>query len=495
MSSQLLARTENRTDNNLDFTQEVRSERLATLWKVTLGFAVAIIWVVLVLNSLSAGAPLDIIVGVLPAVIGCGVCSALLNRKRLNSAIGAYIIGLVISLALLNALLSIAPIGPYREIGDLIPLMYPLVVFIVGLLLPIRYAVILTVTAAFLILLIPVAVSADESITVRGFAILATVLSLAIAAQLSGEIFGIAEWSLENYRKERDTAARLYDTQQEIQINLLRQKALSEQLAQVNTDLEKARIAEQDAKNFRGQFLANMSHELRTPLNAIIGFSDAMMNYPMMYDNEPLPTAYQQDMSQIYNSGKQLLALINDILDLSKVDAGKLDLQFERVDPDELIKYVMAQAAGLRGSKSIRLRRETPENMPFVRGDSLRIRQVMLNLLGNATKFTDQGTITVGARDQGDGNMVFWVADTGIGIPPQDMDTLFEEFRQGSSGRRKGRAGSGLGLAIARQLLKLMNGKIWVESKLGSGSTFYFTLPIETDMAIPASVVNAAGEA
>jgi len=213
------------------------------------------------------------------------------------------------------------------------------------------------------------------------------------------------------------------------------------------------------------------------------------MNYPMMYDNEPLPIAYQQDMSQIFNSGKQLLALINDILDLSKVDAGKLDLQFERVDPDELIKYVMAQTVGLKGAKSIRLRRETPDTLPFVRGDSLRIRQVMLNLLGNAAKFTDEGTITVGARNQGDGNLVFWVSDTGIGIPPQDMDTIFEEFRQGSSGRRKGRAGSGLGLAIARQLLKLMDGKIWAESKLGNGSTFYFSLPIYAEQSVPADVL------
>jgi len=484
MSSEMLVNA-----NGLDFTHEVRAERLGTLWKVTLGFAVAIVWVVLVLNALSAGAPLDIIVSVLPVVIACLVCSNLLNRKQLDAAIIVYIVGLMVTLALLNGLLSVAPAGSFHEIGDLVPLLYPMVVFIVGLLLPIRYAVIVTITASFLILFIPVAVSADESVTVRGFAILAAGLSLAIAAQLSGEIFGIAEWSLENYRKERDTAARLYDSQQEIQLNLLRQKALTEQMEHLNTELEVARVAEQDAKNFRGQFLANMSHELRTPLNAIIGFSDAMMNYPMMYDNEPLPIAYQQDMSQIFNSGKQLLALINDILDLSKVDAGKLDLQFERVDPDELIKYVMAQTVGLKGAKSIRLRRETPDTLPFVRGDSLRIRQVMLNLLGNAAKFTDEGTITVGARNQGDGNLVFWVSDTGIGIPPQDMDTIFEEFRQGSSGRRKGRAGSGLGLAIARQLLKLMDGKIWAESKLGNGSTFYFSLPIYAEQSVPADVL------
>ena len=201
----------------------------------------------------------------------------------------------------------------------------------------------------------------------------------------------------------------------------------------------------------------------------------------MMYTNVPLPTAYRQDLDQINNSGKQLLALINDILDLSKVDAGRLDLEIEKVDAEEMIKYVMAQASGLKGDKPIRFRRDASQSLPFVKGDSLRIRQVMLNLLSNAAKFTDSGTITVGTRAQEDGTVLFWVADSGIGIPPQDMDKIFEEFRQGTSGRRKGRAGSGLGLAIARQLLGLMNGKIWAESKLGEGSTFFFTLPIYTE--------------
>jgi len=191
-----------------------------------------------------------------------------------------------------------------------------------------------------------------------------------------------------------------------------------------------------------------------------------------------LPPAYKQDLDQINTSGKHLLALINDILDLSKVDAGKLDLEIETVDVDELFKGVMATAAGLKGNKPIKIRRDTPEGLPAVRGDTLRLRQILLNLLSNSAKFTDEGTITIGARPQEDNSMLFWINDTGIGIAPQDMDKIFEEFRQGTSGRRKGRAGSGLGLAISRQLLNLMGGKIWAESTLGKGSTFYFTLPL-----------------
>ncbi len=354
-------------------------------------------------------------------------------------------------------------------------------IFIVGLLLPIQSTVIATVLSIGLTLFIPVLGHGLSELGLQALAIGAILVAAGIAWQMSGELYGIAEWALANYRKERDTAGRLYETQQEIQRSLLRQQGLTEDLQTVNGELEVARSAAIEAKNFRGQFLANMSHELRTPLNAIIGFSDAMINYPMMYGNQPLPPAYRQDLDQINSSGKQLLALINDILDLSKVDAGKLDLQMEEVDPDELIKYVLSQAIGLKGDKPIKLRRDTPDQLPHVRGDSLRIRQVMLNLLSNATKFTDQGSITLSAHAQDDGTVVFAVADTGIGIPPQDMDKIFEEFRQGTSGRRKGRAGSGLGLAIARQLLGLMGGTIWAESKLGEGSTFYFTLPIYTE--------------
>jgi signal transduction histidine kinase len=221
-----------------------------------------------------------------------------------------------------------------------------------------------------------------------------------------------------------------------------------------------------------------MSHELRTPLNAIIGFSETMLNFPMMYDNQTLPPAYKSDMTQIYTSGKHLLQLINDILDLSKVDAGRLEMEIEQVELDPVFRGILSTAAGLIGDKPIQLLRDTPASIPTVRGDSLRIRQVILNLLSNAAKFTDQGSITVGARDNGKNEVLIWVKDTGIGIPPQDMDKIFEEFRQGASGRRKGRAGSGLGLAISRQLMNLMGGRIWVESKLNEGSTFYLTLPI-----------------
>lgn len=477
--------------SQINFAQEVRTSRLDILWKVTLALAVLIVWATLILTALSAGNIIDVVVPLIATGIGCIACRTLLVHNQFEPAVWAYSAGLFITIALLNytpaSTATTANAGaPPLSGHDVVIFLYPMLIFIVGLLLPFRASVVAVLISVALTLVVP-AISHGFSVNIlQGFAITTMVLATGIAAQMSGELYGIAEWALANYRKEREVAGRLFDSQQEIQRSLLRQQALTENLENANQELDSARAAALEAKNFRGQFLANMSHELRTPLNAIIGFSEAMVNYPMMYGNQPLPAAYRQDLDQINTSGKQLLALINDILDLSKVDAGKLDLEIEKVDPDELIKYVLAQASGLKGDKPVKLRRDTPAKLPFIRGDSLRIRQVMLNLLSNASKFTDQGSITVSAYPQDDGTVLFSIADTGIGIAPQDMDKIFEEFRQGTSGRRKGRAGSGLGLAIARQLLGLMGGRIWAESKLGEGSKFHFTLPIYIEEEQPA---------
>jgi len=369
---------------------------------------------------------------------------------------------------------------------DLVPFVFPLVILLVGLLLPVRATLITFIASAVITIIVP-ALGQDFTVSrSQFFAVALMVVAAGIAAQMSGEVYGIAEWALESYKKERKMHSDLFDAQQEVQRSFMRQKALAEQLQETNSELEAARAAALEAKNFRGQFLANMSHELRTPLNAIIGFSETMLNFPMMYDNASLPPAYKTDLGQIYTSGKHLLQLINDILDLSKVDAGKLDLEIEDVDLEPIFKGVLATAVGLVGDKPIKLKRETSDKLSHVLGDSLRIRQVILNLISNAAKFTDEGAITLGAlEDEKDHREVtIWIRDTGIGIPPQEMDGIFEEFKQGSSGRRKGRAGSGLGLAITRQLLGLMNGRIWVESTPGKGSTFFFTLPVHVPEAV-----------
>jgi signal transduction histidine kinase len=222
-----------------------------------------------------------------------------------------------------------------------------------------------------------------------------------------------------------------------------------------------------------------MSHELRTPLNAIIGFSQTMLDFPAMYDGVDLPEQYTQDMNQILSSGKHLLNIINDILDLSKVDAGKLDLEIQPVDLGPIVKGVLSTAVGLVGDKvgQIELKKQLADPLPMCMGDPLRVRQVLLNLYSNAAKFTDQGYIKLSIWAEGN-QVIFAVEDSGIGIADNDKSGIFEEFRQGTAGRKKGRQGAGLGLAISQQLMRLMNGRLWFESVLGKGSTFYFALPV-----------------
>jgi two-component system cell cycle sensor histidine kinase PleC len=309
-------------------------------------------------------------------------------------------------------------------------------------------------------------------------ALILTAFTTGLSAQVSGELFAIAEWALENYRKERQTTYALFESRQALEKSLNRQRALTEQVQEANAQLESARRSEEEAKNFRGQFLANMSHELRTPLNAIIGFSQTMLDFPAMYDGVNLPDQYQQDMNQILSSGKHLLTIINDILDLSKVDAGKLDLELQPVDLAPVVKGVLSTAVGLVGDKGrrVQLLRDVPDPLPMVMGDPLRVRQVLLNLYSNAAKFTDSGYIKLRIITE-ENEVIFGVEDTGIGIADTDRSTIFEEFRQGTAGRKKGRQGAGLGLAISQQLLRLMHGRIWFESVLGKGSTFFFALP------------------
>jgi len=234
----------------------------------------------------------------------------------------------------------------------------------------------------------------------------------------------------------------------------------------------------QEVDLLKSQFLANMSHELRTPLNSIIGFSRVILKGI----DGPVTEMQQQDLTAIYNSGQHLLGLINDILDLARIDAGKMELNFEEVRLDEMVTSVLSTAKGLVKEKPVRLMSNIPEDMPTVRGDTMRVRQVLLNLISNASKFTDEGTITVEAMVQNGPNgkpeALINVIDTGPGISADGQEKLFKAFSQvdGSATRKSG--GSGLGLSICANLVQLHNGRISVHSQVGKGSTFWFTLPL-----------------
>ena len=255
------------------------------------------------------------------------------------------------------------------------------------------------------------------------------------------------------------------------------------------------RLAEVD--RLKSQFLANMSHELRTPLNSIIGFSRVILKGI----DGPLTELQVQDLGSINNAGQHLLGLINDILDMARIEAGKMELVLDEMDLHDTIKGVMSTMVALVKDKSVRLVEELTDGLPRVRADSMRVRQVLLNLLSNAAKFTDQGSITLRARPVDSvspqtGRLEPYVEisiiDTGPGIAPEDMAKLFEPFSQVDASATRKMGGTGLGLSICRQLVELHNGRIWAESELGRGSVFTFTLPVsQTDAPAPVAPADS----
>jgi signal transduction histidine kinase/CheY-like chemotaxis protein/PAS domain-containing protein len=244
-------------------------------------------------------------------------------------------------------------------------------------------------------------------------------------------------------------------------------------------DLAQKAVAEmRELDRIKSQFLANMSHELRTPLNSIIGFSRVILKGI----DGPVSEQQHQDLSAIYNSGQHLLGLINDILDLSKIEAGKMELSVEELNLSDTVNSVMSTSQGLVKDKPIKLKSEIEPGIPTVRADPMRIRQILLNLISNAAKFTDEGSITITAHTQTGpkGIQEIWVGitDTGSGISPEDQLKLFQAFSQVDASPTRKTGGSGLGLSICQQMIKLHGGNIGVNSTVGKGSTFYFTLPL-----------------
>ncbi len=253
-----------------------------------------------------------------------------------------------------------------------------------------------------------------------------------------------------------------------IAIDNARSYELSQQAVQEMRDLDRVKT----------QFLANMSHELRTPLNSIIGFSRVILKGI----DGPVTDLQRQDLTAIYSSGQHLLGLINDVLDIAKIEAGKMELSFEEINIADLITSVMSTGQGLVKDKPIQLIRKIDSDLPTVRADAIRVRQVLLNLLSNAAKFTEQGEIVLEAHLEpnayGTSEVRVSVADTGPGISEADQAKLFQAFSQVDDSPTRKTGGSGLGLAISQQLIQLHGGRIGVRSELGHGSTFFFTLPI-----------------
>jgi signal transduction histidine kinase len=234
------------------------------------------------------------------------------------------------------------------------------------------------------------------------------------------------------------------------------------------------------ASQHKSQFVANMSHELRTPLAAVLGYAELMQEG--IY--EPLGDKSLAALGRIRSNGKHLLGLINTVLDIAKIESGQFTLNIAEYSLDGVVETVRAATESLAQSKKLTLSTDVAKSLPVGLGDEQRLTQVLLNLVGNAIKFTDTGEVRIAAKAV-DGHFTVSVVDTGPGIPEQERARIFEQFHQVDAANTKAKGGTGLGLSITKQIVEMHGGRIWVESILGQGSTFHMELPVRADFRKP----------
>jgi signal transduction histidine kinase len=265
-------------------------------------------------------------------------------------------------------------------------------------------------------------------------------------------------------------------------VHVVNQDELGTLAANVNRMCEElGRVYQQleAASKHKSQFLANMSHELRTPLNAILGYTELIIDN--IYGETP--EKMRNVLERVQNNGKHLLLLINDVLDMSKIEAGQLTLSIADYSLKSVVQTVYIAVEPLAASKKIGFKIEVSAELPVGHGDEHRLTQVLLNLVGNAIKFTDSGGVVIKASTL-NGSFKVGVSDTGPGISETDQAKLFQEFQQAETSVTRKKGGTGLGLAISKRIIELHGGKIWIESNVGQGSTFWFTLPVNVEQQV-----------
>jgi signal transduction histidine kinase len=269
-------------------------------------------------------------------------------------------------------------------------------------------------------------------------------------------------------------SGEIFDVQELDVLSLLaNQAAISLENARLYEGLSTSNVRLMEASRLKSQFLANMSHELRTPLNSIIGFSKVLLN---RLDGD-LTERQEAYVKSVHNSSRHLLELINGILDFSRIEAGKFEMRAEKLSLYDVVEECIESSLPLVRDKRVKLERDVPVDLPDVYADRTRVKQVLLNLVSNAIKFTSAGRVLVQVRRETDALHVS-VADTGIGISPADLTRLFEPFQRLDNPLAQQADGTGLGLAISKKFVELHRGRIWAESRESQGSTFHFTLPL-----------------
>jgi signal transduction histidine kinase len=286
--------------------------------------------------------------------------------------------------------------------------------------------------------------------------------------------FGLLTLNRESHRPYLPREIALMETFADQAVIAIENARLFEALQEANSQLA-------EASQHKSTFLANMSHELRTPLNAIIGYSEMLQEEAEDLGEETLIP----DLQKVNSAGKHLLGLINDILDLSKIEAGRMDLFSETFEVGQLVRDVEAIVQPLMDKNGNTLVVECSDGVGSMEADLTKVRQALFNLLSNAAKFTDHGMISLTVRREPDDWLSFSVSDTGIGMTEEQLGRLFEAFSQAEASTRSQHGGTGLGLAISRHFCRLMGGDLTVESVYGQGSTFTVRLPALSDERPP----------
>ena len=264
-------------------------------------------------------------------------------------------------------------------------------------------------------------------------------------------------------------ADRMNQMSRELRTLYAKQQEAARELQSLNERLQQASKAKSD-------FLANMSHELRTPMNAILGFVEMVLDG--IYGE--VPPDLKEPLTDIQTNGKHLLRLINDVLDLSKIEAGRMELALAEYSVQDVVDTVRASLQSLALEKGLGFTAAAQDDIPVAFGDGKRITQCLVNLVGNALKFSKRGSVAVWVERQGD-NLLYRVSDTGIGIPQNELENIFGEFQQVDTAITREFSGTGLGLNITKKFVEMHGGRIWVESELGKGSTFFFLIPLRVN--------------
>jgi signal transduction histidine kinase/CheY-like chemotaxis protein len=374
----------------------------------------------------------------------------------------------------LGAVASVSEVFPAGVYLFILP-----VIFASVLLSRLAFLLVSAVAALLTLAMSPVYMAGGEALLIPQVIFPAAMIAfVTLACWLSSRIlFTTLAWAWNGYERALHNEQIARTRQAELGRALKALDEATHRLERTNYVLALARDQAEQARRFKQQFAQTISHELRTPLNLIVGFTELMAETPEYYGAH-LPPAYTRDLSVVYRNACHLQSLVSDVLDLARIEAAQMVILAEETDPATLVREALETVRSVVESRHLALDDRIEDGLPALWVDPVRVRQVLYNLINNAIRVTEEGSITVTVSQQGR-EVIFAVADTGVGIAQEDIERIFEEFQQAGAGTRRHHGGAGLGLAISKRFVELHGGRIWAESTVDEGSTFYFGLPVE----------------